>query len=71
MEANRFLKLMPEEGRPHIPKSTTGPIHKLEGKDLFPIRRVSGLADLKSNANVDASLPKFLKLTPDPPHVQR
>ncbi|ETI26030.1 hypothetical protein G647_02807 [Cladophialophora carrionii CBS 160.54] len=67
MQDSRFLKLTPEEPRPHVPKPTTGPIHRLEGTDLLPLRRVSGLADLKPSAKLDASLPKFLNLTPDPP----
>jgi hypothetical protein len=69
MGGNHFLKLTPEEGRPHLFKATGDAGQKPKGQNPA-LRRVSGLANLKTNANKDAHappLPKFLKLTPDPP----
>jgi hypothetical protein len=67
MGGNHFLKLIPEEGRPHVFKATGDADQKSEGQNPS-LRRVSGIADLKTDANKDAApLPKFLKLTPDPP----
>ncbi|KIW65467.1 hypothetical protein PV04_07725 [Phialophora macrospora] len=69
MDGNHFLRLTPEEGRPHVFKPTGGAVHKFEGQNPA-LRRVSGIADLKTNVDKHVHappLPKFLKLTPDAP----